>query len=250
MRSVNTSSPLCGGVDRNSGNVRDAKRLLESPLCGGVDRNNINIFDGSLGAPLRGRGSKRWRFRYSHRGVAPLRGRGSKLVVLQVLLGLRVVAPLRGRGSKRFRRGLYTRREPSPLCGGVDRNMEGQLIAKLAGLPDRAGWQQVAPLRGRGSKLLSKAGDLGIASRVRGRPFAGAWIETAHLAGTEMVASRPFAGARCETSRGTGTTRRPFAGAWIETLAWDRHHTEKRSPLCGGVDRKFTRVSGVLASDP
>ena len=55
-------------------------------------------------------------------------------------------------------------------------------------------------------------------------PFAGAWIETAAVAGvTASLGVAPFAGAWIETVAETGEAMKyiavaPFAGAWIETL--------------------------------
>ena len=56
----------------------------------------------------------------------------------------------------------------------------------------------------------------------RGRPFTGAWIETACLLPSiHGVSRRPFTGAWIETRSHTNdiqiATGRPFTGAWIET---------------------------------
>src|SRR5208337_3075176 len=97
----------------------------------------------------------------------------------------------------------------------------------------------VAPSRGRG---LKQTQDLHQGVERKGRPFAGAWIETppkTRYHGRQR--GRPFAGAWIETrtparerSRRPG---RPFAGAWIETFCWlGIGHPRQVSPLRGGVD--------------
>ena len=98
------------------------------------------------------------------------------------------VAPSRGRGLK------------PPRCTTVQRHV-------------------VAPSRGRGLKPASVRGRRRV--RARGRPLAGAWIET-RLG--SMSVSAPMRG-------------RPFAGAWIETdVACVMVQHVRASPLRGGVD--------------
>ncbi len=143
-------------------------------------------------APSRGRGSKLFGGR-SPKGVMGRPFAGAWIETLPTLHGHRLafVAPSRGRGSKPAAgRCRSAAGRVAPSRGRGSKRQSPRRCASGAG---------VAPSRGRGSKPAQPLCQRG----PRGRPFAGAWIET--RAGHGWAACRG---------------RRPFAGAWIETPAF------------------------------
>ncbi len=164
-------SPLRGGVDRNrDGGVPSAtidgrpfagawietrypmtlRRIARSPLRGGVDRNRqaMAFSAGRACRPFAGAWIE------TARGLcgsprnerSPLRGGVDRNALLsQAAAQGSAVAPSRGRGSKRIQNRTIRKSRGSPLRGGVDRN----------------------------------SGPTPLAVKRTGRPFAGAWIETA-----------------------------------------------------------------------
>ena len=150
------------------------------------------------------------------------------------------VAPSRGRGSKQNIGLVDVHPDRSPPHGGADRNAEGIVQAPfvpgrpLTGARIETVWsarlgaeRQVAPSRGRGSKLVIPEGQ------------------------SQIVASPPHGGAdrnMTVSSERAWRGRRPLTGARIETLAWLEVSFRSSSPPHGGADRNTRQVDSVIGS--
>ncbi len=308
-------SPLHGGVDRNlSGGRRPTLNPTGRPFTGAwIETSGPSMPPrGRSVAPSRGRGSKHlarvalglrpagrpftgaWietpMRRSSTRAaptVAPSRGRGSKHCRGQCRDMEAAVAPSRGRGSKQAKGEMTSILTWSPLHGGVDRNIlpgspwaSVQRVAPSRGrgskrLPARAlrRRRRVAPSRGRGSKPSTARS---AAWRCPGRPFTGAWIETAPPPKAASAATK------VAPSRGRGSKQRNAAPYWaafpvapsrgrgsklhgradqpaVQAVAPSRgrgskpvlEHGRRRmggSPLHGGVDRNRCATASAAPS--
>ena len=257
-RSSARRSPLRGGVDRNNDADWVGSSDLVAPSRG---RGSKRRYDACRGggktvAPSRGRGSKRGPISRSTISSArrPFAGAWIETGLLRASRVALVVAPSRGRGSKQARLSDHSRRGESPLRGGVDRNnILADKVVAVASRPFAGAWietpipasgwtrRHLAPSRGRGSKQPlhhhHAPGNLsplrgGVDRNFcwfepfikgRGRPFAGAWIETRRMRSCPSDQSSPLRGGVDRNIAGDAriwlATGRPFAGAWIETCA-------------------------------
>jgi hypothetical protein len=138
-------SPLCGGVDRNSGKGAMRGAMMGSPLCGGVDRNllSFRFFSVFGSSPLCGGVDRNASAEVYIPGEnrRPFAGAWIETSPQQRADSRAGVAPLRGRGSKPHMVSRGGAPVSSPLCGGVDRN------SRVGPAPHG---KKVAPLRGRG----------------------------------------------------------------------------------------------------
>ena len=141
--------------------------------------------------------------------VAPSRGRGLKLPSRHTGSIRPLVAPSRGRGLKPPAEKSKVMLSGRPFTGAwietpaVRAFLNWSIVAPSRGRGLKPGYftaseaaKYVAPSRGRGLKRPIQKGTAGRP----GRPFTGAWIETA-----------------CPWWRGSQSSGRPFTGAWIET---------------------------------
>ena len=140
----------------------------------------------------------------------------------------------------------------SPLHGGVDRNVtwgpvdnEGQVApsrgrgSKLWTVGRSRRLQRVAPSRGRGSKLMTWDPQKWKAPR---RPFTGAWIETPPIAPKQpsdrVAPSRGRGSKHAQKSRSNSVRQvAPSRGRGSKPPTRARDHGVCVSPLHGGVDR-------------
>ena len=218
-------SPPYGGVGRNLVLAALLRAQVRRPLTGAW----VETLP-SPGTPTR-------------RPVAPLRGRGSKPVDRHVFDPAAPRRPLTGawvetRSPSGSSRGLVT----SPPYGGVGRNNKvSEPIAPPRASPPYGGVGRnrypvpslptfrVAPLRGRGSKLVEPA----LAVAPRRRPLTGAWVETLwpSVSETDVIVA-PL--------RGRGSKHR--------IIQWHDHCF--KSPPYGGVGRNsLSQVSVIDAVD-
>ena len=270
-------SPPCGGVDRNSQRMLSWASDRWSPPCGGVDRNSSTRLSPVMTtvAPMRGCGSKLGHrsFRARRRPGRPHAGVWIETVYDDHYSNALAVAPMRGCGSKQARLNGVPDIEPSPPCGGVDRNIVPITHAGgIRGRPHAGVWiettspppaarpSSVAPMRGCGSKLRSGCTIVPVApsppcggvDRNTGsepsrptppsRPHAGVWIETpAALPPMRSTAVAPMRGCG---SKLHGRSRQPIAhkvapmrGCGSKPRSREAAPLARRSPPCGGVDR-------------